>query len=338
MPVPPATRTSPGAKAPTRPPVRRRERQIGGSQRRMADLQPGLDFTNVALRPYANVERMRNELLRCYLLSPPASEIPEAISPFTVQYISCVLATYPRCMLSDGGLPPLVHRAQVQGQEMPRALANCFSLVRMWYQAVPGSEAMVAGMVEQEMERLAGKPPGQGDYILLCTFQAYLLYSIMIYFSPLPNTSALKYKTMITLSELACRTVRNGFSCAAEHSHTRPPWETWIVAASKRRTFVTMELFRIAFNAGRLLPSSVTSELGDIFASGNRALWEASDRDSWGREHDRYLLDWEDGMLNTSELYRPEATAQKERVERWVQSVDEFGMMLFAVCAHIRGR
>jgi hypothetical protein len=33
----------------------------------------------------------------------------------------------------------------------------------------------------------------------------------------------------------------------------------------------------------------------------------------------------------------PEIAERRERVDRWVESVDEFGMMLFAVCAHIHG-
>lgn len=53
---------------------------------------------------------------------------------------------------------------------MPRALANCYSLVRLWQQAVPGSEAMVVSTLEREMERLAEEVLLHAD--LLPTHQA----------------------------------------------------------------------------------------------------------------------------------------------------------------------
>lgn len=115
-----------------------------------------LDLRLVDLAPSANAGQIRDRWLRPYILpSLEDEEIPKAYHPFTLQYIARILCTYPRCMLKDGGLPPIIHRAQITGKEMPRALANCYSLVRMWEQAVPGSEAMVVGIVENEMRRLA---------------------------------------------------------------------------------------------------------------------------------------------------------------------------------------
>ena len=57
-------------------------------------------------------------------------------------------------MLRDEEVPPIIHRLQVVGRRMPRALANCYSLARMWEQAAVGSEALVIETVEKEMERL----------------------------------------------------------------------------------------------------------------------------------------------------------------------------------------
>ena len=114
-----------------------------------------LDFTSIDLVPSANAEDIRDRWLRPYIRPPlGADEVPKVYHPFTLQYISRVLSTYPRYMLRDGGIPPIIHHTQVVGQ-MPQALANCYSLVRMWEQAVPGSEAMVVDTLEKEMERLA---------------------------------------------------------------------------------------------------------------------------------------------------------------------------------------
>ncbi|THC96070.1 hypothetical protein EYZ11_004443 [Aspergillus tanneri] len=296
----------------------RRQRQV--SSGRNQNQGTGLDFTDVVLVPSVNAEDIRDRWL--------------------LQYISRVLSTYPRYMLKEGGVPPIIHSAQRHGTEMPRSLANCYSLVRMWEQAVPGSEMMVMNTVEQEMERLAEEPPSQNDYDCLAAFQAYLIYSIMIYFSPLSSTSTITDKTMITLMELAFRTARSGLFCASELARTRPTWEAWIQVAAKRRSIFTMYMFSSVYNADRLLPNFVADELRGVYAPGNKALWEAGDRESWGREYDRYLLDWEDGQLEISELWRSEQTGsveRRKRIERWVQTVDEFGMMMFAVCAHIHG-
>lgn len=115
-----------------------------------------LDFTAINLVPSANAENIRDRWLRPYILPPLGrDQTPKVYHPFTVHYISQILSTYPRCMLKDGGIPPIIHLAQVEGGKMPRALANCYSLVRMWEQAVPGSEVMVVNTLEREMERLA---------------------------------------------------------------------------------------------------------------------------------------------------------------------------------------
>lgn len=128
------------------------------SQRLVASPWPdnyGLDFTAIDLVPSTNAGDIRDRWMRPYLLPTGGGDhVPKIYQPFTMHYISRILSTYPRCMLEDGGVPPIIHRAQLDGQRMPRALANCYSLVRMWVQAAPGSEEMVVSTLEKEMKRL----------------------------------------------------------------------------------------------------------------------------------------------------------------------------------------
>ncbi|KKK18307.1 hypothetical protein P175DRAFT_0481575 [Aspergillus ochraceoroseus IBT 24754] len=301
----------------------------------------GLDFTKVDLVPSQNAENIRDRWLRPYILPPPGQEeTPKLYNPFTLQYISRVLSTYPHVMLKDGDVPPIIHRCQVSGPTMPVALANCYSLVRMCIQAAPGSEMMVVSTVEKEMERLAIETSGLYDIELLSAFQAYLLYSIMLYFSLPSGSSAVNDKTMITLMEMAFRTARNGLFSASEISHSRPTWESWIVASTKRRAIFTMYLFSSVYNADRSLPNFIADELRGVYVPEGKSLWEASDRKLWMREYDRHLLSWEDGMFEISELWKSPETGsavRRKRIERWLRTVDEYGMMLFAVCAHIHG-
>ena len=181
------------------------------------------------------------------------------------------------------------------------------------------------------------KRPDKHDYELLSDFQAYLIYSIMIYFS---RRGDFADEIMITLMEMAFRTARNGLLCSAELARTKPTWESWIIAATKRRAVFSLYLFSSVYNADRLLANFIADELRGVYAPGNKALWEANDRETWNKEYDRYLLDWDDGSLEISELWaspEKEKPERRRRVERWAQTVDEFGMMIFSICAHVHG-
>lgn len=117
-----------------------------------------LDFLTVDLIPSANAEDIRDRWLRYYILPPLGhDEIPKVYHPFTLQYLSRILKTYPRCLLKDAYVAPIIHRTQVQGKEVSHSLANCYTLVRMWEGAAPGSEAMAVSILEKEMERLVGE-------------------------------------------------------------------------------------------------------------------------------------------------------------------------------------
>ncbi|KAL4988845.1 hypothetical protein BDW68DRAFT_196424 [Aspergillus falconensis] len=331
------------ANAPSWPPVDNTiwyppSQQFQGQSLRGTLAYNELHFGDIDLTPTSEADNIRARWIKPYL--PTAlgrTEIPKVVLPYTVQFIKRILRTYPRHMLRDGHVPPIIHQAQVKGNEIPRALANCYSLVRMWEHAVPGSEEVVMSTVRREMDRLSSESPDQHDYDLLSAFQAYLIYSILMYFGPRGDFSE---NTMVTLMDLAFRTSRNGLSCTAEIQGTKPTWESWIVAAAKRRAVFVLYVFSSIYNADRLLPDFIAVELRTVYVPGHKALWEADNRETWNKVYDRYLSDWEDGSLVISELWKSpegEEPKRRERIERWVQTVDEFGMMIFALCAHIHG-
>lgn len=115
-----------------------------------------LDLTQTDLVPNDAADDIRDRWLRPYILPPLGEEVPKLYHPFTLQYISRVLSSYPRRMVQDGDIPPIIHHTQVL-ERTPLALANCFTLVRMWMQAAPGSEAIVVQTVQKEMDRLASE-------------------------------------------------------------------------------------------------------------------------------------------------------------------------------------
>lgn len=126
-----------------------------------ADYMTNTEATIIDLTSSTNAE-IRDRSLRPYLLPPPGREQTlKVYHPSTLRYISRIMSIYPRCMLKDGGIPPFVHFTLVMqgkgeggGDKLPWALANCYSIVRIWEQAVPRSEEMVVNTLAKEMERL----------------------------------------------------------------------------------------------------------------------------------------------------------------------------------------
>lgn len=132
--------------------------QFQGQSLRGAPRNNKLDFGGIDLTPTSEADDIRDRWIRPYFMSTLGrTEIPKVVLPYTIQYIKRILSTYPRNMLKDGHVPPIIHHAQVKGNEIPRALANCYSLVRMWEHAVPGSEEIVMNTLGREMERLASE-------------------------------------------------------------------------------------------------------------------------------------------------------------------------------------
>jgi len=162
----------------------------------------------------------------------------------------------------------------------------------------------------------------------------------MAYFFPIQGSKLVNDATMVTLQEMAFRTAQSGLVSQAELGRSRPKWESWIVVSAKRRAIFAFYLLSSVYNADNYLPNFLAEELREVYVPDAKRLWEARTRIEWEREYNQYLSQWEDGQLKISELWRSADTGsseRRERIDRWVQSADEFGMMLFAVCAHIHG-
>ncbi|KAJ7740194.1 hypothetical protein DFH07DRAFT_839179 [Mycena maculata] len=181
------------------------------------------------------------------LIPPPGrTPIPKNFSSRTVQYISRVLKAYAEILIKDDlALPPIIHSLQSVAQP---PLANYRSILRMWDARAPGSEVMVKETICREMDRLFREYQTYDHITLLSACQAYLLYSIYLFFSP-ESPNMVDTSTMINLQELASAMSLTGLSTAGEGVYPiRPSWESWIMAEAKRRTLFTMYLFDNAFN------------------------------------------------------------------------------------------
>ncbi len=166
--------------------------------------------------------------------------------------------------------------------------------------------------------------------------QAYLTYAIMT-FSPGESISLTDQTTMVNLQTLGSRATLQGLVCPEELANTRPKWEDWIVASAKRRTLYAMYMFDNVFNFFHGIPCFIADELASLPAPASKTLWSAMSREVWEQEYNFQLARWGRGVLRLGELW-PQIDAveseRQERIDRWLESVDEFGMMLFALIVH----
>ncbi|RFU31161.1 hypothetical protein B7463_g5176, partial [Scytalidium lignicola] len=296
-------------------------------------------FANVDLVPAADSTEIGDRWLATILPSTSLKQV-KTLLPSTARYIYRVLKTYPKMMLQPGGLPPIIHPLQVSEQESAAPLANCLSLVRLWEGRAAGSEDIIIKTIRKEMENLYQEHENYDQITLLAACQAYLIYSIMM-FSPGESASLVDQTTMINLQALGSHAALKGLVCRGELSQSRPDWESWLVASAKRRTLFTMYTFDNIFNFFHNVPCFTGEELASLPAPSSKALWQAVDRRSWEREYNLQLARWEGGFLRLGELWPHldpgEKKSRQNRIDRWVESVDEFGMMLYATVVHTYG-
>ncbi|KAF7345058.1 C6 finger domain protein [Mycena venus] len=261
---------------------------------------------------------------------PPPGRIAKNFTPHIFQYMSRVLKSYPKIMIKDDALPPVVHPFQSVVPQQP--LVNCRTLLRMWENKAPGSEALVRETIWREMNRLFVEHPNYDHIALLSACQAYLLYSIHLFFCTDPETcTMIDIAAMINLQELASAMSLTVLSMP----HHPPDWESWVVAEAKRRTLYTMYTFDHVFNYAHNATSYIGMELGHLPLPSNKALWAAATRDIWETEYERFIVEWPSGSSRLEDLWPHQTEAvvkeRRERADQWVVSADEFGMFIFAI-------
>ncbi|KAJ6476311.1 hypothetical protein C8R45DRAFT_1009562 [Mycena sanguinolenta] len=269
------------------------------------------------------------------VLLPPPGRMPKKFSPHAVQYMSRVLKSYPRALVrDDNALPPIVHPFQsVAPQQL---LVNCRTLLRMWENRAPGSEALVRETLKREMNKVFEEHHNYDHITLLSACQAYLLYSLYLFFCTDPATSALvDTSNMINLQELASAMSLRLYPPGSESAPTPPQdWDAWIVAEAKRRTLYTMYTFDHVYNYLHDTTSYIGTELGHLPLPAAKGLWAANTAGAWRAEYAHFIAKWPTSPLLEDLWPHPEEGVVKERrirADRWVESADEFGMFMFAI-------
>ena len=163
---------------------------------------------------------------------------------------------------------------------------------------------------------------------------------MVLFFADGQSGELIDRQVVINLQDFACDVASSGLICPAELSQQRPDWESWIIASTKRRALYTMYLFDNIFCSLNGLPTFLGEELESLPAPASKTLWEASNRAVWKIEYNNHLSAWAGEALRIDELWpAPETSVEerRKRVDKWLGSVDEFGMMIFAVALVTHG-
>ncbi|TGJ80031.1 hypothetical protein E0Z10_g8723 [Xylaria hypoxylon] len=298
-------------------------------------------FVDLKLTCSINAEGIANRWLGAYIPLPDqkVKEYPATIKSF----LHSMVKSYVTVTIRGRGYPPFIHAAQVATHLVGPPLSTCLSLVRICEHQLPGSEETAADVLQREMRNIYEQRETYDTITLLGAFQAYLILTMVLFFRLEQIANPFLRQAVMNLQELACASATKGLVCEAEQQRLRPRWESWIVAEASRRTLYTMYLFDGVLSAHDGLPTFVGTELTGLPAPGSRTLWRAQTRLEWEASYNSYLADWSEGGLRTDELWpvpedfkEADVTKRRNRVDHWLEGVDEFGTMLYAVtsCTH----
>lgn len=290
-----------------------------------------------------NADHISSRWLNPYV-PVPGQEIKEY--PANIKaFIPRILATYASVAIRGKGVPPFVHPAQLQPPLARPTLSTCLSLMRVCERLLPGSDGAAADVLQREMGSLyaqhhqASSMEDDDAIALLSAFQAHLLYALVLFFRLGHRDAGQSLRqAMMDLQNLAALCCRRGLVCVAEQERARPRWEAWVVAEAKRRTLYTMYLFDSVLSTDEGMPTFFGTELRGLPAPAAKHLWEAQTRRDWETAYNIHLADWVEGGLRIDELWPappwldgPGLAELRDRVDRWLDEVDGFGTMLYAV-------
>jgi hypothetical protein len=288
-----------------------------------------------------NADDISNRWLNTYI--PVPGQKIKNYPPSIIAFLYRILKSYAAISVRGREVPPFIHSSQNLTKPSQTPLSTCFAMIQTCQNQVSDSPAATADALQKEMNSLYEQQHTYDDMTLLEAFQAHLIYSLVLFFVLGQGSNAILREAMTQLQDLASSSSKRGLVCVAEQLNTLPKWEAWIVAEAKRRTLYTMYLFDSVLSAQDGLPSFLGIELRGLPAPTSKSLWSAKRRQQWEAEYNRHLADWKEESLCIDELWplptsldESGLTERRGRVDRWLENVDGFGTMLYAVtsCTH----
>ena len=300
-----------------------------------------LDFSSLGLVCPIDVDGISVRWMNPFI--PVPGQTVKSYPPTTLSFVARVLKSYASIAIRGRGVPPFVHSSELSTASPTRPITTCLSLARICDSPLSHNEDVAADVLEREMNNLYERHETYGDTVSLAAFQAYLIYCMILFFHLGRGSDPSLRRAMMALQEIACSSSRRGLVCPAEQQRTRPGWEAWVVAEAKRRTLYTMYLFDSVLSSQDGLPTFLGTELRGLYAPASKALWQAGARPEWETAYNVHLVDWVEEDLRIDELWpiptdlgEVDVSKRRSRVDRWLENVDEFGTMIYAVtsCTH----
>lgn len=297
------------------------------------------DFSHLDLVCPINADDIQNRWLRSYI--PVPGQTAKTLSTSITAFTHRILKSYAAIAVRGHSMPPFIHPAFQTVPSPP--LSTCLSLIRTCEKPLPGSEGVVAEVLQREMNKLYEQHGTYDDTSLLAAFQAYLVHILVFYNRLDQDADPFLRQAIMHLQEIACSCSARGLVCSAEQRGARPSWEAWLVAETKRRTLFTMYLLDNMLTAKDGLPTFLGTELRGLPAPAGKSLWQAPARSDWEKAYNLHLAEWPEGGLRIDELWvipadmdEPSVIERRRRVDQWLEGVDEFGTMMYAVtsCTH----
>ncbi|CAI6091983.1 unnamed protein product [Clonostachys chloroleuca] len=301
-----------------------------------------LNFSDVELICPIQADDIQNRWLNNYI--PVPGQQAKNYSPNTTGFIYRMLKSYAGISTRGGCPPPFIHPLQVADGQDCHPLSTCLTLVRLFDKPVPGGESVAAEVLKREMARIFELHTTYTGSGVLQAFQAYLVYTMVIFFSLGQESKPFCREAVMNLQVLACSAAKIGLVCKEEQQHSRPPWEAWILAEAKRRTLYTMYLFDSMLASQDGAPTFLGIELRGLLAPGGKSLWRAETRREWVTAYNFFLVRWGEGGLKINELWPIPAefndldiVVRQQRVEQWLEDIDEFGITIYAITSATHG-
>ncbi|KAJ6000009.1 hypothetical protein N7481_000418 [Penicillium waksmanii] len=300
-----------------------------------------LDFSGLELLCPIDVNGITSRWMNPFI--PDSEQRIKQYPASIITFICRIFKSYAGSAIRGRGVLPFIHPTQMKRQVPNLPLSTCLSLVRMCQHPLPGSENAAIMILQREMDNITESRETYDNMSLLAAFQAYLIYSMVLYFRlDVARDHSLRH-TMITLQELAHASCKGGLVCATDQARTRPRWEEWIITEAKRRTLYMMYLFDSVISTQENVPTYLGTELQGLPAPAARMIWEAGTRSDWEQAYNLFLAEWMEPSLAIDELWpipvelnEVEIAKRRSRVDHWLEDIDGFGTMLYAVvsCTH----
>lgn len=285
---------------------------------------------------------IQNRWLNAFITDPQLR--PKVPPAATNIFVGRMLKAYTASIIRHAHLPPFVHPNQLEQKSEASPLQNCIGLLKICSGDIHQLGDMPIHLIQGEMTKLFASRTSLSPHMLLATYQAYLIYIMTLYFHLEQQYSPLLRQYMMDLQQLACEICSQGTVCSAELKHTRPRWSSWVHTESKRRTLYLMYLFDNLLSSKDGTPVYVGTELRGLPAPASRHVWRATSQAEWQTAYNLHLSDWNDGVLKIDELWRPNhgtsvesLTQRQHRIDKWLESADEYCTMLFAVTSSTHG-